>query len=215
MLKILGNKNTIIDHFIAQLRNAEVQTDSLRFRRNLERIGEIFAYEISKELEYTEKEVSSTLGTSQVPVLKTEPVLITILRAGLPLHQGMLNIYDKAQNGFISAYRKYDKEEFTIKIEYVSCPDITGKVVILSDALMATGESVAQAMHELTAHGDPKHIHVVSVLAAEEGIERIKKTFSDKKVSIWVGAVDSEMTAKAYLVPGLGDAGDLAFGSKE
>lgn len=215
MLKVLGNKNTLFDHYLAQLRDVDIQQDSLRFRRNLERIGEIFAYEISKELEFRDTEVATSLGVSNVAVLASEPVLITILRAGLPIHQGMLNMFDKAQNGFISAYRKYDKEEFTIKIEYVSCPDLSGKTVILTDAMMATGESVVQAMRELTEYGEPAHIHLVNVLASEEGVEKIKRTFSQDKVTIWVGAIDHEMTAKAYLVPGLGDAGDLAYGSKE
>ncbi|MCF8230036.1 MAG: uracil phosphoribosyltransferase [Bacteroidales bacterium] len=215
MLKILGNKNTLFDHYLAQLRDVEIQKDRMRFRKNLERIGEIFAYEISKEFQYEEKEISTSLGISNVPVIADDPVLITLLRAGLPIHQGMLNMFDKAQNGFISSYRKYNKEEFTIKIEYVSCPDLNGKTVILTDSMIATGESMVQAMHELTAFGEAKQIHVVTVLASDEGIEKIRKTFSKEKVSLWVGAIEHEMTARAFLVPGLGDAGDLAYGAKE
>lgn len=215
MIKVLGGQNTLLDHYIAEVRDVEVQKDSLRFRHNMRRMGEIFAYEISKTLEYTDKEVITSLGEAQVPVLVEYPVLITILRTGLPIQQGLLSYFDKSQNGFISAYRKYEKGDFEIQIEYVSCPDISGKTIIVSDAMLATGESVVKALRELLNTGKPKHIHVVSILAGEEGVEKLKKTFAREKITLWVGAIDSELTAQAYLVPGLGDAGDLAFGEKD
>lgn len=215
MIKVLGNQNTLLDQYIAQLRDVEVQKDSLRFRKNLERIGEIFAYEVSKTLNYEDMEITTSLGQARVPVISDRLVLVTILRAGLPLHQGFLNFYDGAQNGFVSAYRKYNKEEFSIQIEYVSCPDLKDKVLILTDAMLATGESLVRALKHLLVNGQPKHIHVVTVLSGEEGIEKIKKNFTGKNLTLWTGAIDDEVTAKAYLVPGLGDAGDLAFGEKD
>jgi uracil phosphoribosyltransferase len=215
MVNILGNKNTVLDQFMAQLRDAEVQKDSMRFRRNLERMGEIFAYEISKVLSYEKREVITQLGSAEVPILTEKLVLLTILRAGLPLHQGLLNIFDNAQNGFISAYRKYNEDGFNVHVEYVSCPNLENKTVILSDPMLASGESAVKAIRALAEFGKPKHIHLVCVLASEVGVEKIRKTFSRKDLTIWLGAIDMEMTAQAYLVPGLGDAGDLAFGEKE
>jgi len=215
MVKIIGNNNTILDQFIAELRDVEIQKDSLRFRRNLERIGEIFAYEISKHLPFESKEVQTSLGVANVPVLKAQPVLATILRAGLPLHQGFLNYYDHANNAFISAFRKYRKSgKFVIEIEYSSSPVLSGRHLILSDAMLATGSSVVLAYKELLNHGKPLHTHIVAALASAEGIEHLKKHLDPKDYTLWVGAVDDELTAQAYIVPGLGDAGDLAFGSK-
>ncbi len=215
MVENLGNNNTLLDQYIAEIRDAEIQKDSSRFRKNLERIGEIFAYEISKKLEYEKKEVNTTLGVAEVPMLKYNPVLVTLLRAGLPIQQGLLNFFDRSENGFVSVFRKSNKEEeFTLHIEYVSCPDISGKILILSDAMIATGESVVNALKEIFSNGEPLHTHIVTVLASEEGIERIKKSFSKTAMTLWVGAIDHEITARALLVPGLGDAGDLAFGAK-
>lgn len=215
MLEILGNKNSFINQLIAELRDVDIQRDSMRFRKNLETMGELFGYEISKKLEYTDKDVQTSFGNVSVPVLKDFPVLITILRAGLPLHQGLLNIFNRSQNGFISAFRKYNKdEEFTSKIEYVSCPDINSKTIILSDPILATGNTVVEAIKQLEDFGTPESIHVVTVICSEESIENIKKNFSRKKLTLWTVAIDDELTAKAYLVPGLGDAGDLAFGDK-
>lgn len=215
MIVNLGSQLSVLNQFIAELRSAEIQKDSMRFRRNLERCGEIFAYEISRKLEYEDQEVITSLGSSTIPMLKQYPVLGTILRAGLPLHHGLLNIFDKSENAFISAYRKSRKDgEFTIKIEYISAPDLTDRVLILSDPMLATGLSISLAYKELLTRGKPSHTHIVSVLASAEGVEYIKKHFSISDVTLWVGAIDDELTAQAYIVPGLGDAGDLAYGKK-
>jgi len=216
MVHLLGNQHSIFDQFLMELRDEVIQKDSLRFRKNMERLGEIFAYEISKELSFTQKEVTTPLGAAQCLALAQQPVLATILRAGLPFHQGMLNFFDQAQNAFVSAYRKHHKDNtFTINIEYLSSPDLTGRILILSDPMLATGQSMLLAYRELLQHGKPEHTHFITLLASVEGIEYLKKHISSKDTSIWVGAVDDELTAQAYIVPGLGDAGDLAFGSKQ
>lgn len=216
MIINLGSQLSVLNQFISELRSAEIQKDSMRFRRNLERCGEIFAYEISRKLDYDNQEVITTLGTATIPLLRQYPVLGTILRAGLPLHQGLLNVFDKSENAFVSAYRKHRKDgEFTIKIEYISAPDLTERVLILSDPMLATGLSISLAYKELLARGKPLHTHIVSVLASAEGVEYIKKHFSSADVTLWVGAIDDELTAQAYIVPGLGDAGDLAYGRKK
>lgn len=216
MIIELGKKNSVLNQFISEIRDVSIQQNRLRFRRNMERIGEIFAYEISKELEYIEKEVVTPLGTARVNVLKEQPLLATVLRAGLPLHQGMLNYFDHAGNAFVSAYRKYDHDEdFVIKLDYVSSPSVEGSVLILCDPMLATGGSLVASLKGLLEKGEPSKIHIVSVLASPVGIEYIKKSFSKKKLKIWTCAVDDELTAKAYIVPGLGDAGDLAYGQKE
>lgn len=216
MVHVIGEKNSVFNQFLAEIRDAKIQKDPMRFRRNLERMGEIFAYEISKELEYDEIEVTTPLGSTNMQLLKTYPVLGTILRAGLPLHQGMLNFFDQGLNAFISAYRKMEKgESFTIQIEYVSAPDLSGKVLILSDPMLATGQSIVLTCKELFAQSEPSHIHVVSAIASDEGIEYVRKHLHSKNVDLWVGAIDGELTAKAYIVPGLGDAGDLAYGPKD
>lgn len=215
MIINLGSQLSVLNQFIAELRSAEIQKDSMRFRRNLERCGEIFAYEISRTLAYEDQEVITSLGSATIPLLKQHPILGTILRAGLPLHQGLLNIFDKSENAFVSAYRKHRKDgEFTIKIEYISAPDLTDRVLILSDPMLATGLSISLAYKELIARGKPSHTHIVSVLASVEGVEYMKKHFSISDVTLWVGAIDDELTAQAYIVPGLGDAGDLAYGKK-
>ncbi|MBU1009714.1 MAG: uracil phosphoribosyltransferase [Bacteroidetes bacterium] len=215
MVNNLGESNSVFNHFIAELRNADIQSDRLRFRRNLERLGEIFAYEISKTFEYAPREITTPLGVAEVQLMVEQPVLATILRAGLPLHQGMLNVFDKADNAFISAYRKYDKNEaFDIHIEYLSSPSLTDKILVLSDPMLATGASLVKAMKELLSCGKPKKVHVVSVLASIEGIEFVKRHLGRLDLTIWVGGIDDELTAQAYIVPGLGDAGDLAYGKK-
>jgi uracil phosphoribosyltransferase len=215
MVKNLGDKNSILNQYISEIRDAEIQKDSLRFRKNFERVGEIFAYEISKQLEYESKEVVTPLGEAQVPVLKNFPVLATILRAGLPLHQGLLNIFDRSENAFITAYRYHHKDgTFDIRVEYTSSPDITGKVLILSDPMLATGSSLILAYRSLLDKGAPKHLHIVTIIASLQGVEFIKKNFSSTNTTLWVGAIDDELTAQSYIVPGLGDAGDLAFGQK-
>lgn len=215
MVNILGNTESIVNHIIAEIRDEVIQRDSMRFRNNLVRLGEIFAYEISKTLMYENKEVTTSLGVAEVPMLKEFPVLGTILRAGLPIHQGMLNIFDKSENAFISAYRKpYRDGRFEIKIEYVSCPPLDNRILILSDPMLATGASAVLTYKELLSHGKPSHTHFVSVLASIQGINYMKSQLAPHEVTIWVGAIDDELTAQAYIVPGLGDAGDLAYGSK-
>jgi len=215
MLQILGKDNSLLNQFISELRDAEIQKDSLRFRRNLERIGEIFAYEISKKLDYEKREVVTPLGTTEVEVLKQYPVLAVILRAGLPFHQGMLNFFDKSENAFISSYRKHHKDgTFEIQIEYVSKPFLENKHLILIDPMLATGLSMAMTYRELAGEEKPLHTHIVCILASVEGINYLKRNFSSSEITIWVGAIDDELTAQAYIVPGLGDAGDLAFGTK-
>ena len=215
MLHVLGVDNSLLNQFISEIRDKEIQQDSLRFRRNLERVGEIFAYEISKTLDYTENEIQTPLGIAKVQVLLSQPVLATIMRAGLPIHQGLLNYFDKAQNAFISAYRKYEKDgTFNIQFEHISCPDISNKTVIISDPMLATGASMVLSYKALLESGTPMHTHIVSVIASREGIDYLQKHLPSKNISIWVGAIDDELTVKSYIVPGLGDAGDLAFGAK-
>lgn len=212
---ILGEKNSILNNFIAQLRDVNIQKDSMRFRRNLERIGEVFAYEISKEMEYSPADVETPLGIAQVN-LKSEPVVLaTIMRAGLPIHQGLLNFFDDAQNSFVATYRKYGKDnECKLHIDYTSCPGLDGKTLILSDAMIATGASVELTYRSLVEHGEPKHTHIVCPVASLDGVDFLSKQLPHKRVTLWVGAIDEELTNKSFIVPGLGDAGDLAFGSK-
>lgn len=214
MLNILGNQNSIVNQYISELRDVEIQKDRLRFRTNLERLGEIFAYEISKHLPYTSREVTTPLGIASVPVLKEQPIIATILRAGIPLHQGLLNIFDHADNAFISAYRKHHKDgSFDIKLEYVSTPRLDNRVLILSDPMLATGSSIVTTYRTLLERGAPRQTHIVSALASSEGVTYVRSHLS-ADVFLWVGAVDEELTAQAYIVPGLGDAGDLAYGGK-
>lgn len=212
----LGQRDSLFNDVIAEIRDAEVQRDRMRFRRNLERVGEIMAYEISKTLEYRNKEVITPLGVKEVRVLAEQPVLATILRAGLPFHQGMLNMFDKADNAFVAAYRKYDKDDDSeIRVEYFSAPDMDGRVLIICDPLLATGESLVKTIDGLLGDDmSPKHIHIAVAVASADGLNHLKRKMSRKPVTIWVGSVDDELTARAYVVPGLGDAGDLAFGEK-
>ncbi len=203
----------MLSDWISEIRDADIQSDRMRFRRNLERIGEIAAYEISKTLPYVEKEVQTPLGIAVVKTLKDQPVITTILRAGLALHQGVLNMFDKADNGFISAYRKHQRDgSFEISLEYVSCPELEGRVVIISDPMLATGASLVKTIQYLREEGHPSEIHVVVAIACTVGIEFVLR--SEPQCKIWCGAIDDELTAKGYIVPGLGDAGDLAFGPK-
>ncbi|MDI3528013.1 MAG: uracil phosphoribosyltransferase [Tenuifilum sp.] len=216
MIHELGQQNSILNQFIAELRDVNVQNDSMRFRRNLERCGEIFAYEISKVLAYKNVQVQTPLGTADVQISSDNIVLATILRAGLPLHQGMLNYFDKAQNAFISAYRKYDKDgTFRIQFEYISCPSIEGKTLVLIDPMLATGASMLLAYKALLEHGKPSHTHIVSVIASKDGVNYMKRNLSPNEATLWTGAIDDELTVKSYIVPGLGDAGDLAYGKKD
>ena len=211
----LGKKNSIFNHFIREIRDVNIQKDAMRFRRNIERIGEIFAYEISKKMTYENNDITTPLGISSESLMIEKPVLATILRAGLPLHQGLLNYFDSSENCFISAFRKHNRGgDFEIKIEYMSSPDLEGRTVILCDPMLASGSSMVLAMEALLSKGKPKHIHVVVTIASSEGIQYFKENLPFRNCTLWLGAEDKEMTAQSYIVPGLGDAGDLAFGEK-
>jgi len=215
MIRILGENNSILNKFISEIRDINIQNDRLRFRRNLERIGEIFAYEISKELDYENREVTTPLGTKDMNIMKDNLVIATVLRAGLPLHQGLLNYFDRAQNAFIGSYRKYQKDNsFEIKTGYVASPTLEEKFLVLSDPMIASGASMLLAYNDITNEADPLHTHFVTIIAAKEGVEYMKENIPDNKFTLWVGAMDNELTAKSYIVPGLGDAGDLAYGDK-
>ncbi|MCB0594233.1 MAG: uracil phosphoribosyltransferase [Lewinellaceae bacterium] len=213
MIFNLSETNSIANHFVAEIRDARRQQDSMRFRRNLERIGEVLAYEISKELDYLEKDIETPLGVAKVNMPVNRIVLATILRAGLPFHQGMLNYFDYAGNAFVSAYRKHHKDgTFDIRLEYISCPDLNDAVLIVSDPMLATGASMSLATKELLEFGQPKQIHFATAIASAAGLDHIRRIFPDARV--WMAALDEELTGKAYIVPGLGDAGDLSYGDK-
>lgn len=214
MVHVLGAGNSIFNQFISEIRDVNVQHDSMRFRRNMERMGEVIAYEISKTLDYKISEVVTPLGIANVSIHSEQPVVATILRAGLPVHQGILNYFDKAENGFISAYRRHHKDgSFDVQVEYLSAPVLSGKTLILCDPMLATGSSMVLAYQALLKRGIPAHTHIVSIISSSEGIEHVKKNLPEN-VTYWIGAVDEELTAQSYIVPGLGDAGDLAFGVK-
>ena len=215
MVHNLSNKPSLIHQFLIELRDEEIQRDRMRFRYNLERMGEVIAYEISKDMDYEEIEVTSPLGAANAMKLSEEVVLATILRAGIPFHQGFLNYFDAADNAFVSAYRKYSKEEeFDIQVEYMSAPDLTDKTLILVDPMLATGASLYKVYKALLGRGKPAKVHVASAICSRDGVNMIKQKLP-VGTQIWTGAVDDELTAKAYIVPGLGDAGDLAYGPKE
>jgi uracil phosphoribosyltransferase len=209
----LSETHSLVSNWVSELRDINVQKDSLRFRKNLERIGAVAAYEISKRLDWEEKPVTTPLGISPCKVLKNQPVLATILRAGLALHGGLLDFFDKAENAYISAYRKHHKDgSFEISLEYLSCPKLDKKVVIVSDPMIATGASLVKAVHYLKDEGDFAALHVVCAIGCDPGIEVVQKAYPE--ATIWCGAIDKQLTDKGYIVPGLGDAGDLAYGAK-
>lgn len=209
----LSKTKSIANTFIAELRDENIQKDSMRFRKNLERVAEFFAYEISKTLAFTTKEVITPLGTSQCEFLEQQPVLATILRAGLPLQQGLLNIFDKAECCFISAYRKVEKSgDFVIQMDYVSTPDLDGRILIMADPMLATGQSMVMCCKELMNRYKIAELHIVAAIASTEGVAHVRANLP--KAKLWLGAIDEEMTSKSYIVPGLGDAGDLAYGEK-
>ena len=209
----LSEQHSLISNWISELRDIDTQTDRMRFRSNLQKMGEVVAYEISKQLDWIEKETTTPLGIVQCKVLASQPVLATILRAGLPMHQGLLNYFDKADNAFISAYRKHNPDgTFEISLEYISCPDMENRVVIISDPMIATGASLVKTIHYIREEGNPSSIHIVCAIACTVGIEYILR--AEPKATIWCGDIDDELTAKGYIVPGLGDAGDLAYGIK-
>lgn len=211
----LGENNSILNKFVAQMRDKTIQKDSMRFRKNLERLGQIFAYEISKTLKYSEKPFVTPLGIANIGTHDNSIVVATILRAGLPLHEGILSYFDDAQNAFVAAYRKYDKgEEFHINIEYASTPDLTGKTLILADTMLATGASLEIAYKKLCEEGEPEHTHLVCPISSAYAVEYLQKNMPSDKVTLWVAAIDEELTSHSYIVPGLGDAGDRLFGTK-
>ena len=211
----LGTESSIFNQFVSEIRSIDIQKDSMRFRRNMERIGEIFAYEISKTLPYEKRKITTPLGEVEMNLMKQQPVLATILRAGLPLHQGLLNYFDKADNAFISAFRKHDLDgSFDIQIDYLTSPALKNRTLIIIDPMLATGKSMVLAYRELLNMGAPKHIHIVSIIAATDGIEYLQKYLPPTKCTLWLGAIDEELTSQSYIVPGLGDAGDLAYGVK-
>lgn len=209
----LGEQHTVLNAFVADIRDAAVQQDRMRFRYNMERCGEVLAYEISKKLEYVHRDVVTPLGTARMAVLAEQPVVGAILRAGLPLHQGMIRFFDRADNAFISAYRKHRPDgSFDIAIEHVSCPSLQDRIFILADPMLATGRSMVLTLQQLFAIGKPRVVHLACVIAARPGITWVQQHFSD--MTIWACAVDDELNARGYIVPGLGDAGDLSYGSK-
>lgn len=214
MIHNLSKTNSILGNFLSEIRNVSVQKDSMRFRRNLERIAEVIGYELSKKMEYEAISVTTPLGQASVNVIKHQPVLATILRAGLGMHSGLLNYFDSCDSAFVSAYRKHTTiEDFEIHVEYLASPDLTNRIVIISDPMLATGASMVTVYKALLKQGKPSKIYVVSAIASEDALEYVKKHLPES-TEIWVGAVDEELTAQSYIVPGLGDAGDLAFGVK-
>jgi uracil phosphoribosyltransferase len=213
MLFILNNMSSVCNQYLAELRDAEIQLDRMRFRRNQERIGEVLAYEISKQLKYKAVEVQTPLGIAQVNVPAEQPVLCTILRAGLPFHQGFMNVFDQSTSAFVTAHRKTKKTgSFIISIEHISTPNLEGKTLILIDTMLATGQSVVQVCKELLGQYQLASLHIAAVIASTEGVEHVRANLP--MANLWVGAIDEEMTTKSFIVPGLGDAGDLAFGEK-
>ena len=218
MIKInnLEKTDSVFNQYMAELRDAVIQQDRMRFRRNLERIGEVMAYEISKSFEYDDEEVTTPLGIKSIRTMHEQPVIATILRAGLPFHNGMLSMFDQADSAFIAAYRKYDKneEDSEIRVEYYSSPDIEDRILILCDPLLATGESIVKTLNGLMEDMMPKEIHIAVAVASQDGLDYVERTMSRLPVTIWVGSIDEELTARAYVVPGIGDVGDLAYGEK-
>jgi uracil phosphoribosyltransferase len=210
----LSKNNSLLNHWVAELRDVHVQNDRMRFRRNIERIGEVAAYELSKTLQFKSVEVTTPLGIAPTQLLTEQPVLATILRAGLPLHQGMLNYFDKADNAFISAYRKHHPDgSFEISLEYLSCPNLNDRVLILCDPMLATGASLVETIQAIQKTYTPAQIHIVVTIASQKGIEHVEKELG-ADTPIWCAAIDPILNDKSYIVPGLGDAGDLAFGTK-
>lgn len=213
MVHDLSIQNSLVNHWMHEIRSIDIQQDKMRFRKNLERIGEVAAYEISKVLSYEMSMTQTQLGEIEVPVLAQHPVVATILRAGIPLHQGVMNYFDQADAAFIAAYRRHHKNgTFEIAQSYITCPPIEGRILIIADPMLATGASFNVSLAALLEHGRPSAIHLITAIATTEGIENVQRRFP--QVEIWTGAIDDELTAKGYIVPGLGDAGDLAYGDK-
>ena len=211
-----ADRHSLVSQYLMELRNVDIQQDPLRFRRNLERIGEIMAYEISKELNYKTVEITTPLAKCDCQVIDDNVVLATIFRAGIPFHQGFLQYFDRAENAFVSAYRKYkEKENFDVCIEYLASPSLEGKTLILCDPMLATGASMELSYRALITKGMPAHIHVASVIASQQAVDYLKKVMPADRTTLWMGAIDPEINSHSYIVPGLGDAGDLAYGTKE
>lgn len=211
----LGTSDSILSYFISELRDQTIQQDPMRFRRNLERIGEVFAYEISKTLDYQSQNIQTPLATANVSLFQETIVIASIMRAGLPLHNGLSNYFDRSENAFISSYRKYSENgEFKINFEYISSPEIAHKTLILADPMLASGRSMEIAYQALLEKGVPAHTHIVTVIASKAGVAYLQQHLQDESVTLWTGAIDETLTSKAYISPGLGDAGDLAFGQK-
>lgn len=216
ILNVLCENNSLLNTFLYEIRSEEIQKDRMRFRRNMERVSEIMAMEISKTFAYKSTEVTTPLGIANINIPDEEVIVATILRAGLPMQQGMLNYFDLADCAFISAYRKYSKDgSFTIKVEYLNSPNLDNKTLIICDPMLATGSSMILAYRALLEKGQPKHTHFATVIASKEGLAYVKKNICARNYTIWAAAVDDELTVKSYIVPGLGDAGDLAFGVKD
>lgn len=211
----LGDENSILNTFISEIRDSHIQKDAMRFRRNIERIGEVLGYEVSKELEYTIKNVTTPLGHKSMNLSQDQVVICSILRAGLPLHQGLLNYFDNAENGFISAFRKHEgaEDNFEVIVDYFAAPSLEGKVLVLTDPMLATGRTLENVLEGLKKHGTPKQIHIVSVIGSQEGIDFIENIFP-QNTHLWISAIDPELNARGYIIPGIGDAGDLAYGQK-
>lgn len=213
----LAETNSILNQYVAEMRDVNVQGDRMRFRRNIERIGELMAYEISKDLDYSKKKIQTPLGIAEASTPDDNVVIATVFRAGLPLHNGFLNIFDKAGNAFVSAYRYYkDKEhrDLDVRIEYIATPDLTDKTVMLVDPMLATGESLELAWRAFTTKGIPSKLIIACIIASQAGVDRIKRVFGNQDVTLWCGAIDPDIDEHSYIVPGLGDAGDLAYGEK-
>ena len=211
----LSDNNSVLKHYLKEIRSVKIQKDSMRFRRNMERIGEIMAYEISKKLRYKAEDVKTPLGMASTEVIDVKIVIATILRAGLPFHTGFLNYFDGAENAFVSAYRKYkDALKFDIFIEYIASPNLDGKTLIITDPMLATGGSMELAYGALLTKGKPAHIHIATVISSQVAIDYISSHFPEIKTTVWAAAIDPELNEHSYIIPGLGDAGDLAFGEK-
>lgn len=211
----IQKKASVVNSYLAEIRDVNIQKDPLRFRTNIERLGMLMAYEVSKSLDYEVRDVVTPLGVSNVNLPIDKIVVGTVLRAGLPMHSGVLNVFDRAENCFVSAYRRYTSEDsFEIELEYVATPSLDGKVLLMVDPMLATGMSLAKTILALRKYGKPKHVHVMSIIGSPEGIENLKQTIQDIDVTLWIGAIDTHLNEHKYIVPGLGDAGDLAFGCK-
>ena len=213
-VNVLNQQNSIFNRFLSELRDVNIQKDPMRFRRNIERLGEIMSYEVSKTLNYKNLEVTTPLGVA-VESVPADPIVIgSILRAGLPMHQGLLNYFDRSENAFVSAYRKYKEKTFDIHIEYISSPSLDGKILILNDPMVATGSSIELAYKALLQKGQPAHTHILTIIASPAGVDYVRENLASYNVTLWVGAIDADLNSKSYIIPGLGDAGDLAYGTK-